>query len=86
MIKNRILFLKKKKNAPSDYLGTSNEARLCKKGMFKIPGELLDGAKSCHMPWALRDQVEEEGAAHRLAEVGGGENKEKQPPSIHAVR
>ena len=36
------------------------------------------------MPWALCDQVE--GAAHRLAEVGGGESEEKQPLPIYAVR
>ena len=28
------------------------------------------------MLWALRDQVEEDGAAHRLSEVGGGESEE----------
>ena len=48
-----ILFLKKNKNATSDNLGMSNEAQLRKKGMFQIPGENLDGAKSGHMPWAL---------------------------------
>ena len=47
--------------------------------------ELLVRAKSGHMPWALCDQVEEEGAAHRLAEVCWGESKEKQPPPIYAV-
>ena len=72
MVKRGLSFLKNPKNAPSDYLGASNEARLHKKGMFQIPEELLNGAESGHMPWALRDQVNEEGTAHRLAEVGGG--------------
>ena len=49
-------------------------------------GQFLNGAKSGHMPWALCDQVEEEGAAHRFAEVRGGESEEKQPPPIYAVR
>ena len=81
------LFLKNKnKNAPSDNLGMSNVARLCKKGMFQIPGELLNGAKSGHMPCALPDQVEEEGAAHWFAVVGGAESEEKQPLPIHAIR
>ena len=71
---------------PLDYLRKSNKAQLRKKAMFQIPEELLDGAKSGHMLWALRDQVEEEGAAYRLAEVEGGESEEKQPPTIHAVR
>ena len=47
--------------------------------------ELLVRAKSGHMPWALCDQVEEEGAAHRLPEVFWGESEEKQPPPIYAV-
>ena len=64
MVKSGFSFLKETKNASSDYLRKSNEAQLRKKAMFQIPEELLDGAKSGHMPWALRDQVEEEGAAH----------------------
>ena len=71
MVGSGFSFLKNPKIAPSDYLGASNEARRHKKGMFQIPEELLDAAKSGHMPWALRDQVEEEGAVHRLAEVDG---------------
>ena len=86
MVKGGFSFLKETKNAPSDYLRKSNEAQLRKKAMFQIPEELLHGAKSGHMLWALRDQVEEEGAAHRLAEVEGGESEEKQPPPIHALR
>ena len=39
--------------------------------MFQIPEELINGAESDHMPWALC-KVDEEGAAYQLAEVGGG--------------
>ena len=56
----------------------SNEAGLHKKRMFEITEKLLE---SGHMPWALRDQVEEEDVGHQLAEVG----EEKQAPPIHAV-
>ena len=64
MVKSGFSFLKETKNDPSDYLGKSNEAQLRKKGILQIPGELLEGVKSGHMPCALSDQVEEQGAAH----------------------